>query len=142
VITQEEALMSKVASGAIEVDSGSDTEGLLETEVDPELEQQLASAKDGEPVEAVLVLRQSGADMQHPPDPEALLRRVCGNEPAGTVERTILPRLGVLIVRAQARVIRRLIAQPVVATASANRMAGTAKAEPMRLQDTRRERRV
>ena len=134
--------MSKVASGVIEVDLDSGTEGLFETDVDPELERQLASAKDGEPVEAVLVLRQRSADMQHPPDPEALLRRVCGNESAGTVERTILPRLGVLIVRAQARVIRRLIAQGAVAIASANRIAGTAKAEPMRLQDTRRERRV
>jgi hypothetical protein len=126
--------MGKVASGATEVESSSDTERLLETDVDPELEQQLASAKDGEPVEAVLVLRQRSADWPHPYDPEALLRRVCRNEPAGTVERTMLPRLGVLIVRAQARVIRRLIAQPAVAIASANRIAGTAEAEPMRLQ--------
>jgi hypothetical protein len=118
--------MSKVASGAFEADLGGDTERLLETDVDPELERQLASAKDGEPVEAVLVLRQRSADWPHPPDPEGLLRRVSPNEPAGTVERTILSRLGVLIVRAPARVIRRLIAQPAVAIASANRIAGVA----------------
>ncbi len=132
--------MSSVSSDSIEADSGGDTERLLETDVDPELERQLASAKDGEPVEAVLVLRQRGGDRRHPPDAEALLRRVCRNEPAGTVERTILPRLGVLIVRAQARVIRRLIAQPVVAIASANQLAGTAEAN--RLRERRRGRHV
>jgi hypothetical protein len=134
--------MSKVASGTTEVDSDSDTEGLLETNVDPELERQLASAKDNETVEAVLVLRQRSAGWPHPYDPEALLRRVSRNEPSGTVERTVLPRLGVLIVRAHARIIRRLIAQPAVAIASANRIAGTAAAEPVRLRDTRRPRRV
>ena len=125
--------MSKVASGTTEVDSDSGTEGVFETDVDPELERQLASAKDNEVVEAVLVLRQRSAEWPHPYDPEALLRRVSRNEPVGTVERTILPRLGVLIVRAPARVIRRLIAQGAVAIASANRIAGTAEAEPMRL---------
>ena len=124
--------MSKVASSAAEVDLDSSTERLFETDVDPELERQLASAKDNEPVEAVLVLRQQSAEWPHPYDPEALLRRVSRNEPVGTVERTILPRLGVLIVRAQARVIRRLIAQGAVAIASANRIAGVAEAEPMR----------
>jgi hypothetical protein len=96
------------------------------------LERQLASAVDDEPIEAVLVLRQSGADMQHPSDPEALLRRVRRNEPAGAVEGTVLPRLGVLIVRAQARVIRQLIAQPGVATASANRNTGIAEWKSIR----------
>jgi hypothetical protein len=134
--------MSKVSSGAAEVDSGSAAQGLLETDVDPELERQLASAKDNEPVEAALVLRQRSANWPHPYNPEALLRRVCRNEPAGTVERTMLPRLGVLIVRANARVIRRLIAQPAVAIASANRNASTAEAEPMRLREMRRSRRV
>jgi hypothetical protein len=132
--------MSSVSSDAIEADLGGDTERLLETDVDPELERQLASAKDGEPVEAVLVLRQRGADWPHPSDAEALMRRVSRNEPAGTVERTILPQLGVLIVRAQARVIRRLIAQPVVAIASANQLAGTVEAK--RTREKRRERRV
>jgi hypothetical protein len=140
VIAHEEAFMSSVSSDAIEADLGGDTERLLETDVDPELERQLASAKDGEPVEAVLVLRQRGADWPHPSDAEALMRRVSRNEPAGTVERTILPQLGVLIVRAQARVIRRLIAQPVVAIASANQLAGTVEAK--RLREKRRERRV
>jgi hypothetical protein len=124
--------MSKAQSGATEVDSVGDSKGLLETDVDPELERQLASAKDNEPVEAMLVLRQRSADWPHSYDSEALLRRVSYNEPAGTVERTILSRLGVLIVRAPARVIRRLIAQPAVAIASANRIAGAAKVVPMR----------
>jgi hypothetical protein len=48
----------------------------------------------------------------------------------------------VLIVRANARVIRRLIAQPAVAIASANRIAGTVEAEPMRLQERRHSRGV
>jgi hypothetical protein len=134
--------MSKVASGTTEVDSDSDTERLFETDVDPELARQLASAKDNESVEAVLVLRQRSTDWPHPYDPEALLRRVSRNEPAGTVERTVLPRLGVLIVRAHARIIRRLIVQPAVAIASANRIAGTTAAEPKRLRDTPRSRRV
>ena len=127
--------MSKISSGATEVDVGSDTKGLLEADVDPELERQLASAKDHEVVEAVLVLRQRSAEWPHPFDPAGLLQRVCGSEPAGTVERTILPRLGVLIVRARAYIIRQLIAQPAVAIASANRIAGAAAAEPTRLQE-------
>ena len=61
--------MSKVASGTTEVDSDSGTEGLFETDVDPELERQLASAKDNEVVEAVLVLRQRSADWPHSYDP-------------------------------------------------------------------------
>jgi hypothetical protein len=134
--------MSKVSSGATKVDSDSGTAGLLVTDVDPELERQLASAKDDASVEAVLLLRQRSADWPHPYDPEALLRRVSRNEPAGIVERTILPRLGVLIVRAPARVIRRLLAQRAVASASAKRVAGTAEAEPVRLRGTRRKRRV
>ncbi|HEX5688449.1 MAG TPA: hypothetical protein VFX76_00505, partial [Roseiflexaceae bacterium] len=95
--------------------------------VDPELERQLTSAKNDEAVEAVLVLRQRGSDWPHPPSPAALLRLVSRGEPAGTIERTILPRLGVLIVRAPARVIRRLIAQPAVAIASVNRVVEAAK---------------
>ena len=46
-----------------------DTKGLLEADVDPELELQLASAKDNEVVEAVLVLRQRSAEWPHPLDP-------------------------------------------------------------------------
>ena len=36
MIPQEEAFMSKVTSGATEVDLGGDTKGLRETDVDPE----------------------------------------------------------------------------------------------------------
>ena len=122
--------------------AGGDPERSLGADVDPELERQLALAADDEAVEAVLVLRQSSMDARHRSNPRALLRRLYRDEPASTVECTVLPRLGVLIVRARARVIRRLIAQPAVAIASANRMAGTAEAEAMRLRDMRRKRRV
>jgi hypothetical protein len=119
--------MTTLSSDATEADPRGNAERMLDVNVDPELERQLASAADDEAIEAVLVLRQSGADRQHPSDPEALLRRVRRSEPAGAVEGTVLPRLGVLIVRAHARVIRWLIAQPAVATASANRNAGIAE---------------
>ena len=128
--------MSKVSSGVTKVDSRSDTEPLLETDVDPELERQLASAADDETVEAVLVVRQNGVDRERPSNPSVLLRRIYRDEPAGTVECTVLPRLGVLIVRAHARVIRRMIAQPAAAMASANRIIGTAEEVPMRVWGT------
>jgi hypothetical protein len=142
VIAQEKPFMSKVTSGKTEVHTDSGTERLFETDVDPELERQLSSAKNNESVEAVLVLRQRGTDWPHPPSPAALLRLASRGEPAGTIERTILPRLGVLIVRAHARVIRRLIAQPAVAIASMNRVGEAAKTEPLRRPDTRRSRRI
>jgi hypothetical protein len=129
-----------VRSGATAAHAFDDTERLLETDVDPELERQLASAKDDEPVEAVLVLRQNSTEAQRRPNPKALLRRLYRDEPVSAVECTVLPRLGVLIVRAQARVIRRLIAQPAVAIASANRITGTAEGEPLRLRGTLRSR--
>jgi hypothetical protein len=108
------------------MDPGDDTERVSSIEVDPELERQLTSATNNETVEAVLILRQSGADRQQPSDPGALLRRVSRGEPAGVVEHTVLLRLGVLIVRAHARVIRRLLAQPSVAFATANRIVDAA----------------
>jgi hypothetical protein len=108
------------------VDPSGGSKRPLEVDVDPELVRQLASADDEESVEAVLVLRQRGADWPHPPTPAALLRLVSRGEPASTIEHTMLPRLGVLVVRAHARVIRRLIAQPAVVIASANRIASTA----------------
>jgi hypothetical protein len=120
-LAQEQAIIETIPSDATERDPGNDTERVSAVDVDPELERQLTLATDNETVEAVLVLRQSGADRQQPSDPRALLQRVSRDEPAGAVEHTVLPRLGVLIVRAHAHVIRRLIAQPVVATASANR---------------------
>ena len=116
--------MRTIPSEATEVEPGNDSERVIGVDVDPELERQLALAKDNQTVDTVLVLRQSGA---HPFDPAALLRRVGRHEAAGAVEHTALPRLGVLIVRAHARIIRRLIAQPEVAIASANRNADTAE---------------
>jgi hypothetical protein len=121
-MAQEAALMRSLPSNAADVDPGANTQRLIGSDVDPELDRQLDLAKDNELIEAVFVLRQSGADMQEPSDPEALLRRVSRDEPVDAIEHTVLPRLGVLIVRAHAHIIRRLIAQPVVATASANRI--------------------
>jgi hypothetical protein len=53
--------------------------------------------------------------------PDALLKRVCGGPPGAALDSNYLPRLGVLIVRACPSVIRRLIEQPEVAIACANR---------------------
>ena len=92
----------------------------MRADVDPELERQLALATDDEPVEAVLVLRQEREPARSQGSAVALLKRVCGNAPAASVESTYLPRLDILIVRASARVIRRLIAQPEVEMACAN----------------------
>jgi hypothetical protein len=124
---KEEMLMRTIPSEPTKAKLVDDPERLIGVDVDPELERQLALAKDNQAVDAVLVLRQSGTDRQHRSSPEALLRRVGRNEMAGAIEHTMLPRLGVLIVRAQARIIRRLIAQPEVAIASANRNADTAE---------------
>jgi hypothetical protein len=97
-----------------------DTESIAHADVDPTLERQLARAADNDLVEAVLLLR--GDDEQRAANPDALLARVCRAEPAGAVERNYLPRLGALIVRARACIIRRLIAQPEVELACANRV--------------------
>ena len=90
-------------------------------EVDPELERQLARAADAQPVEAVLLL--GGGEPERSRAVAVLIERVCAGEPAGTIETNFLPRLGALIVRACPRVIRRLIAQPEVELACANRPA-------------------
>jgi len=92
----------------------------MRADVDPELARQLALAADDEPVEAVLVLRQEREPMRSQGSATALLKRVCGNAPAASVESTYLPRLDILIVRACPRVIRRLIVQPEVEMACAN----------------------
>jgi hypothetical protein len=94
-------------------------------DVDPALAEQLALAADTEPAEVVLVLRQSGLDPDQHSEAETLVRQVVADAPPGAVEYSLLPQLGVLIVRAPARVIRRLITQPAVAIASTNRVAGT-----------------
>ena len=94
--------------------------------VDPALAKQLALATDTEPVEVVLVLRQSGVGTDEHAEAESLVWQAAVDAAPGAVEYSLLPRLGVLIVRVPARVIRFLIVQPAVAIASANRIAGTA----------------
>jgi hypothetical protein len=108
------------------VDSGGTLERVSSVDVDPALAEQLALAADTEPVEVVLVLRQSGADTDQRSEAETLVRQAAADAPPGAVEHNLLPQLGVLIVRAPAQIIRWLISQPAVAIASANRIAGTA----------------
>jgi hypothetical protein len=95
------------------------------TEVDPDLERQLETAKDDEPVEAVLLLKD---DAQHkpPPDVDALLKRVRACDPDNDMETNYMPRVGALIVRARSRLLRLLISQPEIEVASANRVEGDA----------------
>lgn len=108
------------------VDPGGTLERVSSVDVDPALAEQLVLATDSDPVEVVLVLQRSGVDMDQHAEAETLVHQAAADAPPGAVEYSLLPRLGVLIVRAPARIIRWLIAQPVVAIASANRIAGTA----------------
>jgi hypothetical protein len=89
-------------------------------DVDPDLERQLLGATRDQQVEAVLVLRRDAAGAPCLDAPDALLKRVCGGEPAA-LDSHYLPRLGVLIVRACPDIIRRLLEQPEVAVACPNR---------------------
>jgi hypothetical protein len=108
------------------VDPAGMQERVSSVDVDPALAEQLALAADTEPVEVVLVLRQSGVDTDQHSEAATLVRQAAVDAPPGPVEYSLLPQLGVLIVRAPARIIRWLIAQPAVAIASANRMVGMA----------------
>ena len=99
---------------------------MLEREIDPDLERQLASAKEDEPVEAVLLLK--GDEQNKPPiDVDALVKRVCDKSQGEEIELNYMPRIGALIVRARSRVLRLLISQPEVEMASANRLEGDAE---------------
>lgn len=89
-------------------------------DVDPALTDQLAAAQLNEPVEAVLLLRQTETAEQ-PREAEALMRWASGQD--ATAEMNYMPRIGALVVRAQSQVIRGLISQPAVEVASANRGA-------------------
>jgi hypothetical protein len=97
-----------------------------EREIDPDLERQLDSAKDDEPVEAVLLLK-SDHQSKPPIDVDALLQRVCEKSQGEEIELNYMPRVGALIVRARSRVLRLLISQPEVEMASANRLEGDAE---------------
>ena len=111
--------MNKRASDTAAVEAGDTTEHSTAVDVDPTLARQLALAGDDTVVEAVLVLRQRGAQ-QRRADIAPLLQRLGHNELGGAIQHTLLPRLGVLIVRASAGIIRRLIADPAIVAASAN----------------------
>jgi hypothetical protein len=99
---------------------------MQEREIDPDLERQLETAKEDEPVEAVLLLK--GDEENKPPiDVEALMKRVCEKSAGEKIELNYMPRVGALIVRARSRVLRLLISQPEVAMASANQLEGDAE---------------
>jgi hypothetical protein len=90
-------------------------------DVDPELERQLAQAAADEPIEALFLLGQQDEAPPTRASVTALLKRGCRGEDSSGVESTYLPRMGTLIVRACPQIIRRLIAQPEVEIACANR---------------------
>lgn len=118
--------MPTTSFDTIVVDPDGTLERVSSVDVDPALAKQLALAADSDPAEVVLVLQRSGVDMNQHSEAETLVRQAAADAPPGAVEYSLLPRLGVLIVRAPARIIRCLIAQPGVVIASANRIAGTA----------------
>jgi hypothetical protein len=90
-------------------------------DIDPDLERLLVSTATNEPIEAILILRREDVGAPCLVTPDSLLKRVCGSDPHAVLDSHYLPRLGVLIVRACPYIIRRLIAQPEVAIACANR---------------------
>jgi hypothetical protein len=99
---------------------------MQEREIDPDLERQLDTAKDDEPVEAVLLLK-GNAQNKPPIDVEALMKRVCEKSQGEEIELNYMPRVGALIVRARSQVLRLLISQPEVEMATANRLEGDAE---------------
>lgn len=90
-------------------------------EVDPDLEIQLENAKDDEQVEAVLLLRRASDEEPSAAEADILLERV-RDEVDDTTEVNYIPRVGVLVIRARSTIIRRLINQPEVEMATANRI--------------------
>ena len=99
---------------------------MLEREIDPDLERQLARAKEDEPIEAVLLLKGDGQN-KPPIDVDALVKRVSDKNQGEEIELNYMPRIGALIVRARSRVLRLLITQPEVEMASANQLEGDAE---------------
>ena len=100
--------------------------------VDPELRRQLDQAALSKPgaVEAVLRLRPPTRRSKHPPVPEAaqnaardLLVRVAGEmgAAASDYDFNVFPNLGYLVLSAPAAFVERVLHQPEVASASANR---------------------
>ena len=100
--------------------------------VDPELRRQLdqAAASKPAPVQAVLRLRQPTRRSKHPPEPEAaqdvardLLARVAEEigAAASDYDFNVFPNLGYLVLSASAGFVERVLDQPEIASASANR---------------------
>ena len=100
--------------------------------IDPELRRQLdrAAASKPAPVEAVLRLRPPTRRSSRPPVPEAaqdvareLLARVAEEvgAAASDYDFNVFPNLGYLVLSASAGFVERVLRQPEVASASANR---------------------
>jgi len=103
--------------------------------VDPELRRQLAAAaagkpREAEPVEAVLRIRPPVRRSARAPQPEAthatareLIERAAGEVgvAAADYDYNVLPNLGYCVLRAPVRLVERVLQQPEVASASANR---------------------
>ena len=101
--------------------------GASRPRVDPELREQLAEAGEHDRVEAVVVLRPV-AGRSEPPSPEAvertveeLLRRVAAESGVADYEFNVFGFLDSFALAAERRFIERLLVQPEVASASANR---------------------
>lgn len=103
--------------------------------IDPELRAQLAAAAAGkprrlEPVEAVLRIRSPVRRSARAPQPSAaqatareVIERVAGEVgvAAADYDYNVLPNLGYCVLRAPAELVERVLLQPEIASASANR---------------------
>jgi hypothetical protein len=102
--------------------------GASKARVDPELDKQLSAAQASTtPVQAVFRLRSEkrGAAAPSPERTEALahelLSRVKGQAAGALADYNVFRNLGYFVVSAEPRFIRKLIEQPEVASAQANR---------------------
>jgi len=101
--------------------------------IDPELRRQLngAAAAEAEPVEAVLRLRSTNRSLAPPPQAtrdlaELLVTRVAEElgMKADDYDFNVFPNLGYFVLSASPGFVERMLDQPEVASASANRRKG------------------
>ena len=109
----------------------------MPTKVDPELERQMnAAAAETKTVEAVLMLRQTPAQIAADPggtaeQVEKVLKRVKEKTGTGEKQLNIFQNLGMFVVEAEPSFLRELVTQPEIASAAANRQPGEAMAPPV-----------
>jgi hypothetical protein len=77
--------------GATVVDPDGTLETVSNVDVAPALAEQLALAADTEPIEVMLVLRQSGMGMDWYSEAETLMRQAAADAPPGAVAYSQLP---------------------------------------------------